>query len=162
MTVIEKQNDSLEHYGVKGMRWGVRKSDKIKKSLLKAGKKGRATVSKTIAIAKKKVQEYEERKPDYEVVQSRRKDYTRHRLMTDEELRARINRLELEKRYRSLASEDLNRGQKMIQDVLVGAGPQAFKTIASGAILYSGKVALTKKHSANEAADYLFPKPKKK
>lgn len=143
MTVIENQNDSLEHYGVKGMRWGVRK-DRV------------STPRHPGKIKSKK------KDPNELVNAERKKAYQNRRLLSDAELQSRIKRLEMEKRFRDLSEEDLYRGRKLVKDILVGSGPQALKTISTGAMLYGGKVALTRKVNVADAADYLFPKPKKK
>ena len=84
------------------------------------------------------------------------------RLISDEELQARIRRLELEKKFRDLSEADLHPGRAIVKDILGVAGPQAAKTMTTGAMLYTGKVAMTKNFNWNEAADYITPKPKKK
>ena len=55
--------------------------------------------------------------------------------MSDEELRKRISRLELEKRYNTLADEDLSRGRIGFEDILSVVGDVAAIGV-SGAIIY--------------------------
>lgn len=55
--------------------------------------------------------------------------------LSDEELRKRINRLELEKRYNALADEDVSRGKIAFDDILSVVG-DVVAIGASGAIIY--------------------------
>lgn len=48
MNTVEKGKAFLEHYGVKGMRWGVRRSDKQLKKAAKEGDSGGASKPKTV------------------------------------------------------------------------------------------------------------------
>lgn len=77
--------NELIHYGILGMKWGVRRYQNKDGSLTAAGKKRYSEDEKTkVSSSKKKISE-----------------------MSNEELRKEIERLELEKRYRSLASETI-------------------------------------------------------
>lgn len=64
--------------------------------------------------------------------------------MSDEELRKRIARLELEKRYNTLADEDVSRGRIAFEDILSVVGDVAAIGV-SGAIIYSTIREMTKK-----------------
>lgn len=122
-------NECLEHHGVKGMKWGVRKK--------------RVESSNTVRSDRKSA-------------------YKNRRTMSDEELIKRIGRLQLEKQFRDLNEDDLFRGKKIARDIMIGVGSQTLKTIGTGAVLYTGKVLMTKEFSPREAAEYIVPKPKKK
>lgn len=183
----------LEHYGVLGMKWGVRRTPKQLGHSPSSGKKknkkkAAIAVSATLAgaalagyglykyssikktrsskIGSKAVQKLGDRiinvKTKDAIKSARRNALRNRRILTDEELKSAINRLNLEKQFKQLASDDLHQGKAMIADILKSAGPQAAKIMTSGAILYSGKVAMTKQFNWKEAADYITPKPKKK
>lgn len=94
----EKRNandNELMHYGVLGMRWGIRRSETSsggRHSLFK--KKSKQTSEKPTEQPKKKTI----------------KD------MSDDELRKAINRLEMEKRYKDLNPKHVSRGQQFVKD----------------------------------------------
>lgn len=131
---------SLEHHGVKGMKWGVRheparnqdgrrpknrlqvqnqtkplsKRQQMLNAAFTPGKKGKPspaekiTRSSTEAISSSK---------DLVRKTQRKKSYSVSR-MSDSELRAAVNRLELERRYESLKNEDISRGRRKISYIL--------------------------------------------
>lgn len=121
-------DDYLMHYGVKGMKWGVRK-DRYKKAF-KPGRKGSASpaekttkASGDIIDATKRLVSRKKRRP--------KQDYSR---ISDGELRRRVQRLQLERSYASLTDPGLSRGKQKALDVLDIAGD--FMAIAaSGAII---------------------------
>lgn len=113
-------SDELFHYGVKGMRWGVRKSTPTsggtkkskKKSLIAkmSDKKKKATKEKAKEKAKEEAQEAEKKKSV--------KD------MSDAELRAKISRLQLEKQYADLSkqTEPVSKGKKFVEGIMTKSG----------------------------------------
>lgn len=119
--VVESEHDELMHYGVKGMKWGVRRKRYLSKIRTKGRKMKRDMAKKRQARKEeraasktaKKVSEKPKRKPVSE--------------MTDEELNSAIKRLELERRYKELAAANnpkQDKGKKFVSNVLEKSGEQ--------------------------------------
>ena len=93
-------NNELYHYGVLGMKWGVRKSRGG--GVSKTGRRGRT--------AKERPPAHE----DYKKAHSKKPV----REMSDAELRSRINRLDMERRYQELNPSAKNRGRKYVNSII--------------------------------------------
>lgn len=131
-------NYELYHYGVLGMRWGIRRSE--------------AQLARAAA-----------RRADKQIKKQRRHDVKNRRLMSDEELRSKVSRLEMEKKLRTLTDEEINRGRKAVTDVLSTSGKQLATSTLTGAAKYGMRVAMTgEEANIKDAADFVVPKPKKK
>lgn len=136
--------DELYHYGVKGMRWGVRRS------------KPQSGYSSGTRKRSKKLS------PDQKEKQNRKNALKKRRTMSDAELKKRIERLKLEKEFKNLTKEDISPGKSYVSDIMSSAGKKALTVVASGAIAYGVKVAMTKSFNIQEAASYLAANPNKK
>lgn len=144
----------LIHHGVKGMKWGVRRYRNKDGSLTAEGKAH--------------AQQQAERNAD----KARRADYKQaaknRRNLSDEELLARIGRLEKEKRLKELTEDNLSNnrvrstGEKAVNDVLVGSGKKVATIMLAGGAMYVGNALLTGEIDPKKAAGYLFPNPNKK
>lgn len=101
----------LVHFGIKGMRWGVRRSEA---QLERArGKKNEAHDDYKKAHPKKNIKE-----------------------LSDSELRARINRLQMEQQYSRLSSETVSRG-KISLDKIMKAGTTVAAATTTAITLYN-------------------------
>ena len=109
---MKADNNYLEHHGIKGMKWGVRRT--------------KAQLGYKIGFRKKK-KKSEERKDDNSSKQTKKtvtKKVTNKKKsksvkdMSDEELRSKINRLEMERRYRDLSPKDISKGKKFTSRVI--------------------------------------------
>lgn len=109
------ENNALNHHGVLGMKWGVRRFQNKDGSLTAAGKKRRGIVQtvkdhNTKQRKKKQLEKARVAKAEKKAAaEQRAKDLEKGKIpvkkMTDDEVKARIARLELEKKLRDLESE---------------------------------------------------------
>lgn len=146
----------LEHHGIKGMRWGIRRFQNKDGSLTPAGRKRRASSdsydsSNTNTTVKKK--------------SGSESSSSKAKSMSDEDLRKAVNRLQMEKQYRDLYRdlnpERVSTGKKFvnasINKVLVPAAQEAGKNIVKGYIEKEAK----KRLGINESNDKKDDKNKK-
>lgn len=139
-------DNELYHYGVLGMKWGVRKARPSSGN----GKK------------RKKKKKGKELSPDAKARNKRKDDLRNRRTMSDDELRKKIERLKLEKEFRELTKDDIGPGKKFASEVMSSAGKKVLTAAAAGAMAYAVKVAMTKEFDAAEAAGYIATNPNKK
>lgn len=130
----------LEHHGIKGMKWGVRRSET---QLARA-----RGSSKQSADAQEKV--------------NRKAAVKNRRTMSDADLKKRIERLKMEREYKNLTEEDLSPGRKYVSEILASSGKKVATVAAAGAMSYAIKVAMTKEFNIKEAASYIASNPNKK
>lgn len=140
---MEKNEEMLEHHGVKGQKWGVRRFQ---------NKDGTRT-----ALGKKR-----ESSPDAKEKEARKSDVKNRRTMSDADLKKRIERMRLEKEYKTLVDEDTAPGKKYVSEILSAAGKKTLTIAAAGALAYGVKAAMTKEFDLKEAAQYIAANPNKK
>ena len=99
---MEKNTEMLEHHGIKGQKWGVRRFQNEDGTRTAAGKKREQSRSEDPAHE------------DYNKAHSGKsvKD------MSDAELRTRLNRLQMEKQYSQLTDSDTNKGKEFVSKAM--------------------------------------------
>lgn len=113
--------DELYHYGIKGMKWGVIRTEEQLGHIVKSAKslydshKAKKRAKEEAAIAKK------------------RSKITNPKKLTAEELNARIKRLQLEKTYKDLMkdTETTTRGKNFVMDILESSGKNLFTQVTN-------------------------------
>lgn len=133
-------SDELYHYGVKGQRWGVRrtpeqlghpkptraekKAAKLRDKNSKKREKARKKALKAAKVAKKKQAKFDKEKA--ELMQSPLSMVKYKEKFTDEEIDKAIKRFEMEKKLTDLSVKERNRGREFVND-LIGYGETAVK-----------------------------------
>lgn len=128
-------DNELYHYGIKGMKWGVRRTPEqlghVKKAASSAGKAVGSAAKKVASAAGKAYSSHRQKKAAKKAAEEeqkrRRKPISE---LTDDELRQRIARLELEKRYRDLQPQKVAKGESFVVRALKGAGESSLKNLA--------------------------------
>ena len=104
MWSIDYNDNELYHHGIKGMKWGIRRTD---------AQLGHEPVD--LHKTKKRVSSKKQRKIQKQQVQTAK-------AMTDKELRERVNRLNMEQQYARLSTEQMNAGKVNVDKVLAEVG----------------------------------------
>ena len=125
--LFDETEEFLAHYGVKGMKWGVRKD--------RTGKR---------------------RTKDEKARSDRKALSEKRRTLDSSELDDLVKRLENEKKLKKLVDEDLTPGRVFARSVLETAGKRALPTMIAGATLYGVKTAIDNEFSSKDLADAVF------
>ena len=104
-------HNHLQHWGIKGMKWGVRRFRNKNGSLTAAGRKRYS----------------EDIHEDY----NKAHDKKSVKSMSDAELRARNNRLQMEMQYSNLTKKKVSAGRKFVTGVIVAAATSVATSYAN-------------------------------
>lgn len=106
-----KPSNELSHHGIKGQRWGIRRFQTLSGSLTPLGKKRRASNSKSTASKPTNKSTFKNvSKGKTSATSSKPKTL---KDMTDNEIRAAIERARLEDTYRALRPQQVSWGKKV-------------------------------------------------
>lgn len=148
--------NELMHWGIKGMKWGVRRYQNKDGSLTPAGKKRydkeMAKLKEEEKIAKNKLRtqaklnKLDEKRKEVEALKRGKpiaKSTKQHskpsvKDMSDEELRQTVNRLLMEQQYAKLNPQQISAGQKFVKkvmnDVVAPAATEVGKNVLKDAM----------------------------
>lgn len=141
-------NDASElyHWGIKGMKWGVRRYQNKDGTLTPAGKKRYAEDGRDEDGQEQQTQSSSPTKTRRQSISD----------LSDDELRTIVNRKQSERQLRDLLDAEeryynppapqstQQQGQSMVSKVLRNAGEQALTTMTKGAMLYAGSTFVKK------------------
>lgn len=114
-------DNELYHYGILGMKWGIRRFQNKDGSLTPKGKSRKKSKKSDIPTHE-----------DYSKVHNKKSVKS----MSDAELRARLNRLQMERNYNALVGDDVSKGKSIVNGILKAATTVA--TVSGTALtLYS-------------------------
>ena len=136
--VIDESSDLyLDHYGVKGMRWGHRK-----RKVSSSSRTGRNIRSRS-----------NQRK-------SRREMKRNRRTLSESDLNKNLDRLRKEKQLKELIDEDVNTGKKYVQDILKKSGDKLLPAALAAGGAYALAQVMDVKMSKGDIFNLAVPAPK--
>ena len=152
-------NNELQHHGIKGMRWGIRRTDA---QLARA--RGASTASpkpqqpQTSAKGTTKSTDTDDGPTSTKALKERNerlkleKEY-KSLLMNDDELQQRVNRLKLEKEYQQLTAKEKSKGKQLVEEVLYSSAKTVLGTFVTGALNKMVGNVLSKDKGDKDGAD---------
>lgn len=115
------EHEEIMHHGILGQKWGVRRYQNKDGSLTTAGKKRVGQLKDELDKLEPKKKEEgsnSSSNPKTKTAESESKPKQKSvHEMTDNELRDRINRIDLERRYSSLTAPQKSAGRKLVENM---------------------------------------------
>lgn len=150
-------NDELMHYGVPGMKWGVRRTP------AQLGRKKTSSSKSLFGKKKPKPKAKAESKSSKEETAPKKKSVKE---MSNEELNAAIDRLRLEQTYASLSPQKVSMGKKIaktiLNDVVVPAATDVGRQMVKSTLARAGNKTLSEVFKDFSDEDKIYANNKKK
>lgn len=150
-------NNELMHYGVPGMKWGVKRTP---------AQLGRKKTSSSKSLFEKKKSKP---KPKAKSESSKKETAPKKKSvkeMSDEELNAAISRLQLEQRYKELSPQKVSMGKKIaktiLNDVVVPAATDVGRQMVKSTLARAGNKTLGEVFKDFSDEDKIYANNKKK
>lgn len=143
-------DDFLEHFGTKGMKWGVRKAGSGAKavgsmSLRGAKWGGKKAGSRVDQFIERQKQIRRDRGGSVTKTKERTRFTKSPKRLTNAELEQRIKRMQMEKLYNDLNRKDISKGRALTTEILGGAGKNVARKTATAGLTFAVQQALKKK-----------------
>ena len=138
-------NDELYHYGILGMRWGVRRYQKKDGTLTNSGKKRYDKEMERLKAEERIIKNKNRTQSKLEKLEAKRKSVEELKKnsnkpkeksvkeYSDAELREIVNRLQLEKQYKDLSPKQVSIGKtvvnRIVKNVVVPAAEEMGKQV---------------------------------
>lgn len=135
------EEDYFAHFGVKGMRWGVRR-----------GSKG----SLSAKIRTTRDRHIHPRETRQARAVRRDREYLRKlpvRYLTNEELKSRLTRAKMEKELRDIEHENTQKARKVVQDVVQREGSKLVSEVVKTGVEAAKSQLSSKRTSENSLSD---------
>lgn len=134
----DELDNFLSHYGVKGQKWGVRrssKSAKVKVTNSASGKSAEITYNPRKTTVNASTGEIStSSKKELKSIKAQ-VGKNKLKLMSDDELKGRINRLKMEQEYQKLTAASESPGKKLVKKILADTGNQLAKNLVEQVIV---------------------------
>ena len=139
--LIDISDSALEHYGVKGMKWGLRKRSKnrVSSSGSESTRSNSTPKVSNPKVSNPKVSNPKVSNPKVSAPTTRDKRVKalkNRRELSDSDIKDFTSRLQSEKQLKALLDEDVSPGRTFIKKVMSDAGKQAATKLATNAIIY--------------------------
>lgn len=150
-------NNELMHYGVPGMKWGVRRTP---------AQLGRKKTSSSKSLFEKKKPKP---KPKAKSESSKKETAPKPKSvkeMSDEELSTAISRLQLEQKYKELSPQKVSTGKavtkRILNNIIVPAAEDVGRQMVKTALTRAGNKTLSEVFKDFSEADKIYTNNKKK
>lgn len=129
--VLQESPDDLQQWGVKGMKWGVRRSPK---ELARARGEREAPEGTKRAVQNTRTRNIKETSTDYDqkLRVSRQLNEFGPSTLTNQELQSYITRVNLEQQYSRLTAPQKSAGRKFVEDTLKDIAKSEVKGLIKG------------------------------